>query len=315
MCGFVGEISLSGAVEPGALARMAEALRHRGPDEAGVYVSADRRWGVAHRRLCILDRVDGRQPFAPPGTGCTLVYNGEIYDEPRLRAELAPRGWTFRTRSDTEVVLALHAIHGRGFLPHLRGEFAFALFDERRRELLLVRDRFGLKPLFCTRLNASLLFASEIKALFRDPRVSREWDPVGLCGALVVAETPGRTAFRGIRQLPHAHCMTVNLDTLEAREERYWDPYEARRRDVPADFPGQREAVRAAVDEAIDLRLRSDVPVGTYLSGGLDSSIVTARVSQRLGGVDAFAISLTVPNLSRRRRASTALTPGRPSTT
>jgi asparagine synthase (glutamine-hydrolysing) len=291
MCGFAGEISISGAVERAALERMAAALRHRGPDEEGAHVSADGRWGVAHRRLCILDRTGGRQPFSAPGTDLSLVYNGEIYGEPRLRAELSARGFEFRTRSDTEVVLALYAVHGRDFLAHLRGEFAFALFDGRRREVLLVRDRFGLKPLFWTRLPGRLLFASEAKALFRDPRVPREWDPVGLCGALAVAETPGRTVFRGIRQVPHAHVMTVSLDTLEAREERYWDPYEARRRDLPADPAGLREAVRAAVDEAIDLRLRSDVPVGTYLSGGIDSGIVTARVAARLGGVDAFAIS------------------------
>ena len=291
MCGFVGEISLSGAVERAALERMAAALRHRGPDEEGAHVSGDGRWGVAHRRLCILDRAGGRQPFTAPGTDCSLVYNGEVYDEPRLRGDLRSRGWEFRTRSDTEVVLALHALHGHGFLAHLRGEFAFALFDERRRQVLLVRDRLGLKPLYWTRLPGRLLFASEAKALFRDPRVTREWDPVGLCGALAVAETPGRTVFKGIRQVPNAHCMTVDLDTLEAREERYWDPYAARRRDVPADFPAQREAIRAAVDEAVDLRLRSDVPVGTYLSGGIDSSIVTARVAGRLGGVDAFAIS------------------------
>ncbi len=291
MCGFVGEISRSGAVARAALERMATALRHRGPDEEGAHVSADGRWGVAHRRLCILDRAGGRQPFAVPGTDCSLVYNGEIYDEPRLRAELASRGWEFRTRSDTEVVLALYALHGNGFLAHLRGEFAFALFDARERRALLVRDRLGLKPLYWTRLEDRLLFASEAKALFRDARVGRAWDPVGLCGALAVAETPGRTVFRGIRQLPNAHCMTVDLDTLETREERYWDPYGARRRDLPRDPVGQREAVRAAVDEAIDLRLRSDVPVGSYLSGGIDSSIVTARAAARLGGVDAFAIS------------------------
>ena len=209
MCGFVGEISLAGAVERAALARMARALVHRGPDEEGVHVSADRRWGVAHRRLCILDREGGRQPFA--AQGCSLVYNGEIYDEPRLRGDLEARGWRFRTRSDTEVLLALYVVHGRGFLEHLRGEFAFAILDEGRREALLVRDRFGLKPLYWTRVPGALLFASEVKALFQDPRVSREWDPVGLCGAIAVAEAPGRTVFQGVRQLPNAHVMTVAI--------------------------------------------------------------------------------------------------------
>jgi len=291
MCGFVGEISPAGGVDGGRLARMAAALAHRGPDEGGVLVAPGGRWGVAHRRLNILDPAGGRQPFAAAGRRLTLVYNGEIYGEAELRRDLAGWGWEFRSRSDTEVVLALYARHGLDFVRHLRGEFALALLDEAERRLVLVRDRFGLKPLFYIAGAGRILFASEVKALFQDERVERAFEPQHLGASMVAAETPGYTPFRGVLQVPNAHLAVIDLDSLAIDVRRYWDAFADRRRDAPAAFADQVAAVRAEVDEAIRLRLRADVPVGVTLSGGLDSSVVAMRVAAALDRVDAFAIS------------------------
>ncbi|MHC4548180.1 MAG: asparagine synthase (glutamine-hydrolyzing) [Planctomycetota bacterium] len=289
MCGIVGEVQRGGGVQAERLERLADLLRHRGPDEAGAFVAADGRWGVAHRRLVILDPEGGRQPFRAPARGLTLVFNGEIYDEERLRRET---DWPFRTRSDTEVLLALYAVHGVGFLRHLRGEFAFALVDEPRRKLLLVRDRFGLKPLFYTRVPQGLLFASEMRALLADARVARDPDPDGFAAALLGTEAPGSTPLRGIHQVPPAHYVAVDLDTAETSVHRYWDAWTDRRREVPAAYEDQVRLVREEVDEAIQLRLRADVPVGVFLSGGLDSSLVTARLASHFARVEAFVVAL-----------------------
>lgn len=225
------------------------------------------------------------------GRGLTLVYNGEIYEHERLRQDLSQRGYKFKTRSDTEVLLALYAYYGCDFLRHLRGEFAFALVDETRRKLILVRDRVGLKPLFYTRVGDRFLFASEIKALFQVDAVKRELDPCGMLGALCVADTPSFTVFRGIQQVQHAHKLEIDLDTLESSETRYWDAWDDRVRDVPSSFEEQKELVEQTVVEATKIRLRADVPVGAYLSGGLDSSLVTSTIAPELGQFDAFALS------------------------
>ncbi len=267
MCGYVGEISLNPCIERSRLYRMNNTLIHRGPDDSGIVISADRRWGVAHRRLSVVDLEGGRQPMRDPERGLTLCYNGEIYDHDRLRRSLEREGYPFRTTSDTEVLLALYAIYGLDCFRHLRGEFAFVLIDEKKGEVILGRDRMGLKPLFYTRTKDSFFFASEIKALFRSPEVERRIDPTGLTAALAVADLPGHTSFHGIKQVRHAHFIRLDLRTLEMAEHRYWDAYQNRRTDLPSD---PRELTRMVYDEietAIKLRLRADVPVGAYLSG------------------------------------------------
>lgn len=291
MCGYVGEISLRPTVERTRLYHRNNTLLHRGPDESDILVSSDRRWGVGHRRLAVVDLAGGRQPMVDADRGLTLVFNGEIYDHDRLRGELERQGYPFRTRSDTEVLLALYAMHGEACFEHLRGEFSFAMIDERRRVAVLGRDRFGIKPLFYTRSGERFLFASEIKALFRDSQVERRIDPAGLIAAISVADTPGRTVFAGVRQVRHAHFLRVSLDTLEASEHRYWDALERRRTDVPSDPREQAEMVRAEIDKAVSLRLRADVPVGAYLSGGIDSSLVAATMAGKMDRLDAFALS------------------------
>ena len=291
MCGYVGELSLQPKVNRARLYRMNNILIHRGPDESGIVVSPDRRWGLAHRRLSVIDIEGGKQPMADAERGLTLVYNGEIYGHDQLRQKLGERGYRFHSSSDTEVLLALYAVHGLDLFTHLRGEYSFAIVDERRRQAILVRDRMGLKPLFYARVGDSLLFASEIKALFQAPEVPRAIDPAGLTGAIAVADTPGHTVFRGIRQVRHAHYLRVNLDTLETSEHRYWDALAERSKNVPDDPREQIEAVRAEIDRAIALRLRADVPIGAYLSGGLDSSLITAVMAKRMDHVEAFALA------------------------
>lgn len=291
MCGFAGQIGSQPEVSRQTLYRMNNALLHRGPDESGLRLDERSRWGVGNRRLCVIDLEGGKQPMVDAARGLTLVYNGEIYDHDRLRAQLSQRGYSFRTQSDTEVLLALYALDGVGCFEQLRGEFAFAIVDERQRVAILGRDRMGLKPLFYTRTADSFYFASEIKALLRVPGVRRELDPTGLTGALAIADTPGNTVFRDIHQVRHAHYLRVNLDTLEASEHCYWDAFAQRRRDVPSTFADQVDWIRQEINQAIQLRLRADVPVGAYLSGGLDSSLVTGVMAQNLEKLDAFGLA------------------------
>ncbi|QDU60089.1 Asparagine synthetase [glutamine-hydrolyzing] 3 [Planctomycetes bacterium Pan216] len=291
MCGFVGQLSLSPDVERRRLYHLNNALLHRGPDDSGIVIAPSKTWGLAHRRLAVVDPECGTQPMIDRERGLTLVYNGEIYDDERLRRELSAEGYVFRTRSDTEVLLALYALRGLDMFKDLRGEFSFALIDERANEAILVRDRMGLKPLFFTRFGDTLLFGSEIKALFRDERVERRIDPQGLIGAIVVADVPGETCFAGIHQVKHAHFMRVKLDTLEMTQRRYWDAIGNARTDIPADPREQTEAVKAEVNRALQLRLRADVPVGSYLSGGIDSSIISAAAACHLDEVDCFSLA------------------------
>lgn len=291
MCGYVGQICLYPAVERTRLYRMNNTLIHRGPDESGIAIDPAQRWGVAHRRLSVVDLLGGKQPMVDAERGLTLAYNGEIYDHDRLRADLAQKGHRFKTTSDTEVLLALYAEYGLDFFPYLRGEFSFAIIDEPKGEAILVRDRMGLKPLFYARTKDNFYFASEIKALFRAPDVERALDPTGLAAALAVADVPGHTSFAGIQQVRHAHYLRVNLRTLKATEHRYWDAFASRRVDLPKNERALIELVRSEIETAIALRLRADVPVGAYLSGGIDSSLVTGSMARRMAGVDAFSLA------------------------
>ncbi len=291
MCGFVGEINPTGGVDPQILYRMNNALQHRGPDESGIVVADNRTWGLAHRRLNIVDPAGGRQPMTDPSGRRTLAFNGEIYDDARLRRDLEREGYPFRGYSDTEVVLALYCRHGIDAVRHLRGEFSLVIIDEDRQEAYLVRDRMGIKPLFFMPLANRLLIASEVKGLFQDDRVPREVDPTGLLGAIAVADVPGRSVFRGVRQVRNAHYVRVDLRTLAWSEHRYWDALEDRRKEIPERFEDQVSEVRSSVDEAIRLRLRADVPVGAYLSGGVDSSIVASQAARQVNRLHAFGLA------------------------
>jgi asparagine synthase (glutamine-hydrolysing) len=288
VCGIAGIVSLAAATPPerAALERQLGALRHRGPDEFGVY--RDRYAGLAHTRLSIIDLASGQQPMARADRW--LVFNGEIFNYVELRDELIGKGHAFRTRSDTEVILAAWAEWGEAALDRFNGQWAIALWDPARRELVLARDRLGVRPLYYAEHAGRVVFASEVKAVFAgDPTLPRAWDPVGLDQTFTfwTAVAP-RTVFAGVAELPPGHVRTYRDGAVTERQ--WWSPR------FPADFTGSvadaADAVRAALDRATALRmLRADVDVGSYLSGGLDSSLIaTLGLAAKGRGFHTFSL-------------------------
>ena len=281
MCGICGIIDWETSA-PGDLAavkRMLWPIRHRGPDELAVY--GDECAKLGHARLSIVDLAGGGQPiFNEDGSLC-IVFNGEIYNHVELRPELERKGHRFSTHSDTEVILHLYEEYGADCLDHMNGQFAFAIWDRANRTLFMARDRFGIRPLFYTMSRNRLLFASELKSLLAVPGVHAGIDPIGLDQVFTFwgALAP-RTAFENIQQLPAAHCMRATQEGM--RTERYWDLGFPADGDYDASLTEQDyiEGLREELVRATRLRMRADVPVAAYLSGGLDSSITSAIVQR-----------------------------------
>lgn len=278
MCGISGIVSLSG--QPvrnmdGRLRLMNNLLAHRGPDGQGVWSAKDNRVGLAHRRLAIIDLSQAAgQPMVGP-CGSVISYNGEIYNYRELQSSLKGK-WEFRTRSDTECILAGYESRGDDVLTLLRGMFAFSLWDERKKRLLLARDRFGIKPLYYAAVGGILYFASEVKALL--PFLSEiETESEALAEYLTFQYTIGeKTLFRHVRQLLPGHCLTVENGALAIR--RYWDVrYEVDWEHNDIYFERR---LRELLEESMALHLRSDVPVGSYISGGIDSSLMSILASK-----------------------------------
>lgn len=278
MCGIAGILNLKARSAPEAepIARMVSALRHRGPDGSGIYL--DDRIALGHARLSIIDLAGGSQPIHNEDDTLWIVYNGEVFNYPELRQGLLARGHRFATATDTEVILHLFEEKGPGCLQDLNGQFAFAIWDSRKEELFLARDRVGILPLNYSLANGNLVFASEIKAIFALPEIPRALDPLVLDQIFTFwAPLPGRTVFCGINELPPGHYLTVKDGRVETR--KYWDL--AFRLPGEAQQHSEEEAahsVHELVKDAVRIRLRADVPVGSYLSGGLDSSAITAMV-------------------------------------
>jgi asparagine synthase (glutamine-hydrolysing) len=276
MCGIAGLASLGAAAPAPWLPRMVEALAHRGPDATGVY--ADAGIGLGHARLSVIDLEGGGQPIANEDGSVRVVLNGEIFNYLELRERLERGGHRFATRSDTEVLVHLYEDHGADMVHELNGQFAFALWDAPRRRLLLARDRLGIRPLFYTRAAGHLLFASEVKALFACPAVPRALAPRALGEIFTYWSTLGSgTVFAGIETLPPGCYLT--LDEAGARTVRYWDwTFPAATAPVITDAAEAAAELRALLVDAVRLQLRADVPVGAYLSGGLDSSAIVALI-------------------------------------
>jgi asparagine synthase (glutamine-hydrolysing) len=294
MCGFFAYHSPDRPAEPHEAARALERLRHRGPDGRNVWTSPDARVVLGHARLSIIDLEGGAQPLSNEDGSCRAVVTGEFYGFEAIRRDLEGRGHAFRTGSDSEILLHLYEEYGVDCFTHLRGEFAFVLWDAGRRRLFAGRDRFGVKPLFYALRGGTLRLASEAKALFA-AGVEAAWDEETYLQHLFVCRSPDRTLFAGVYQLPPGHYLLAEGDALAVRE--YWDL------DYPADDdPGlyqsegeAAEAVRAALEDAVRVRLRADVPVGTYLSGGVDSSAVHGVAARLAGGdVRAFTVAFGV---------------------
>jgi asparagine synthase (glutamine-hydrolysing) len=274
-----------GPVDRAVLTRMRDVMVHRGPDEDGLFISDN--VGFGHRRLSIIDLSSGTQPMASADGTVTVSYNGEIYNYQSLRSTLEAKGHDFRTKSDTEAILVAYQAFGETFLDHLRGMFAFSLWDARRRQLLLVRDRIGIKPLYYTLHDGVLLFASEIKAILQWPGVRRTVDSIALHEYLRYRYVPGpRTMFEGIRKLQPGHFLRVRDGAVDVRQ--YWDlPLDG---ETLAPEQAERE-LRERLQECVSSHLVSDVPLGVFLSGGLDSTVVTGLMTQGLGGpAESFSV-------------------------
>ena len=284
MCGIAGVVSFSGApVTAEAVTRMRESLVHRGPDGGRTWVADDGRVGLGFRRLAIIDLSDAAmQPLANEDGSIRLVFNGEIYNHAAIRAELEQiGGHRWRTdHSDSEVIVHAFEEWGVDCLHRFRGMFALALWDGQKRELWLARDRVGVKPLYTTVHHGRLAFASEIKALLTDPAVERAVDEESLYHYLSFLTTPApQTLFRGIEKLPAGTWLRVSADGAIKRH-RYWDPWDAV---TPLDGVGEAEIAARVLDElrtSVQLRKVSDVPVGVFLSGGIDSSTNAALFSE-----------------------------------
>ena len=313
MCGIAGIIDLSGhqTVPEGAIQAMSRALFHRGPDEEGFLQRPG--LALASRRLSIVGLADGQQPMTNEDRSVSVVFNGELFDHVERRAELAARGHQMRTHCDTEIIPHLWEDHQEGMFERLRGQFAIALWDERRRRLMLCRDRFGISPLYWTRQGDWLLFASEIKGLLASGMVTAKPDLRGIDHIFTFAAMPGPiTCFEGVQLLPAGHYLQITPGSVsgvapEITERTYWE----------MDFPNHGDEDRGAdprklMDEfedvllkAVEKRLRADVPVGAYLSGGLDSSMIVAMSCKLKGpAINTYTIRVDDPALDELSAAN-----------
>jgi asparagine synthase (glutamine-hydrolysing) len=281
MCGICGAVSLEGPLNPAiarAIRRMSSALAHRGPDGDGHFV--DDSAALGHRRLAIIDRAGGDQPIANEDGSLQIVFNGEIYNHHEIRRQLLARGHVFRTRSDTETIVHAYEEFGSDCVNHLEGMFALAIYDVRAKTLFLARDRLGKKPLFYGSMGGALHFASEIKAMAQSPAWIDELNLDGLEGYLslgyyLAPDTP----YRHVRSLLPGHWLLLRAGRIESRQ--YWD--------VPAfdtdqsDEPHALDTLGETIQRAVEMRLESEVPLGAFLSGGIDSGLVVSHMRRDRG--------------------------------
>lgn len=280
MCGIVGIVNTNGnPVEQILLKDMAACIAHRGPDDEDCHIAGQ--IGLYHKRLAIIDLATGRQPMTRDGL--TIVFNGEIYNYVEKQEELKALGHRFRTTSDTEVILALYQQYGIDFVHHLNGMFAFLLYDQQQQKLIAVRDHFGIKPLYYTLAGESALFASEIKALLKHPAVSAVPDYEAIQDYLTFQYVLGpNTLFRGISKILPGHYQIINLGSHKTQTVKYWSP------DFSVDTHHTEVyfiyKLRELLEDSVRIQLRSDVPLGAYLSGGMDSSLVTLMAARHYPG-------------------------------
>jgi asparagine synthase (glutamine-hydrolysing) len=292
MCGICGKYDLSGReVSLDLLKKMCDSFAYRGPDDEGYFCSGP--LGLGHRRLSIIDLSPaGRQPMSNEDDTIRLVFNGEIYDFEELRQHLQSRGHKLKSRTDSETIIHLYENEGVACLKHLNGMFAFALWDDRRKRLWLARDRLGIKPLVYSWDGRRLIFASEIKAILCDPDVSKDIDPEALDLYLTLNYIPAPwTIFRSIRKLPPGHFLLLEKDTVSTEE--YWDIRSQVSREKPPtdDINENKTRLRTLLETSVKRRLVADVPLGAFLSGGVDSSIIVALMSRNVSRpVKTFSI-------------------------
>lgn len=293
MCGIVGIVSNTPQTQRTWLAIGRDAMTHRGPDDAGEWWSADGRVGLAQRRLAIIDLSPAaHQPMHDESGALSIVFNGEIYNFADLRDELITKGYGFRSHSDTEVILAAYREWGTECLARFNGMFVFALFDARQQTVFLARDRAGEKPLFYHQANCVLRFASELKALLADPTLPRRIDPTALDCYLAMGYVPGeRCMLQGFNKLPPAHAMLFDLRTGQTKIWRYWQLPELEAvSSRPVDEAALLDKLEVLLEDAVRRQMVADVPVGVLLSGGVDSSLITAMAVRSSSQVQTFTI-------------------------
>lgn len=281
MCGIAGifHCGTPAPVDPALVEQMCDALAHRGPDGAGVWTAPG--VGLGHRRLSIIDLAGSPQPMHSADERFVLSFNGEIYNFRELRRELSASGAQFRTDGDSEVILAAYARWGEDCVQHLHGMFAFAIYDRKDRTLFLARDRFGVKPLFMARLSdGSLAFASELKGLLAHPLMQREMDPLAIEDYMTWGYVPDtRSILKGVEKLPAGHTLLLRHDAPLSRPRQYWDiSFDNRHKGTARDLEAE---LVYHMEQAVTSRMVADVPLGAFLSGGVDSSSVVALMAKQ----------------------------------
>ncbi|MBX2947960.1 MAG: asparagine synthase (glutamine-hydrolyzing) [Crocinitomicaceae bacterium] len=278
MCGITGYIDIHNRISPSVIQQMTDTLMHRGPDGGDTYISENGHYALGHRRLSFLDLSEqGKQPMKDNSEKVIITFNGEIYNFPELKKELSD-SYEFKTSTDTEVILAGYRKWGIDVVNHLKGMFAFALLDEEKQQLYFVRDRFGIKPLYYVFQNDQLLFASELKAIHAANIIQKEMDFSSFADYFVYRYIPSpKTIWKHIHKLPPAHYATVDLQTLNCKLVEYWT--------IPVDNQQQSdqqmiEQVGSILQESVRQHMYADVPVGSFLSGGYDSSTLVAYMDQ-----------------------------------
>lgn len=305
MCGIYGYVSSRGGIQPEILRRMGDTLRHRGPDDEGEWIQHSEELAVAlgHKRLSIIDLTSAaKQPISDEDGKIWLTYNGEIYNFRELRSELAAKGHTFKSTSDGEIIVHLYEEMGAACLERLKGMFAFALWDETQQSLFLARDRIGKKPLHYAIYDGGIAFASEIKALLKHPKVVKEIDLSALNKYLTFEYVPApATIFKSIKKLEPGHYLSYQNGKSEIK--KYWDIPLA---DYPIGFKTEdeyAEELRDILERAVRSRLVADVPVGVFLSGGIDSGVIAALAAKADRKIECFSIGFDEPSFDESSHA------------
>ncbi len=298
MCGICGvyEFKNIGKVDSDVLIRMRDTLVHRGPDDADIYLSGSGNVGLGHRRLSIVDLSEnGRQPMTNAAEDLWIVFNGEIYNHEKLRVDLEKKGYNYHSGTDTETLLYLYQEYGQDCLDLLEGMFAFAIWDAKTEKLFVARDRLGIKPFYYTYQDGRFMFASEPKALLEHPSIKAELDEKALYHFVSFICTPAPyTLMKGIYKLEPATCMQIGEDGIDFKR-RYWTPIEKNNNDVISEADYVRK-IDSLLGEATEKRMMSDVPFGAFLSGGIDSSLNVAYMSEMLDRpVDTFTVGFSTP--------------------
>lgn len=289
MCGITG-IILKKDIFPFGLNQSVKTLQHRGPDGHGTFISQDKKIGLGHSRLSFIELSDiGKQPFSNSDNSFTITFNGEIYNYQEIKKELESYGLVFQTKTDTEVLLQAYSYWGAEMLSHIKGMFAFAIYDVKKETVFLARDRFGIKPLYYGLFEETFVFGSELKALFPYPGVKKKIRKESVAIFLANRYVPSPyTIWENIYQLPPAHYLVVNTKTLKAKKERYWNLEMLQEGKNEKD---ENEKIKELLQQSIQQHLISDVQVGSFLSGGMDSSLLVLMMKE-LGykPIDAFTI-------------------------